>query len=123
MHNQDFGPLKYMLLPFTPLIWWMNRQSDEEVFDEIAYYQDLESGSIYPNHDFIALEPEEILYGESDYYEAYQHGSAFQREFLRAVMEYDIEVDVEVIEGMLRTPLQREHAEEPVDEWVLAYQG
>ena len=123
MHNQDFGPLKYMLMPFAPLVWWMNRQSDYEVLDEIANYQEVESIRLDPLRAFIELDPEEILYGESDYYEAYQHAGPFKQEFLRAAMEFDLDIDdyIEGIEGMQHTPLNRQQQPETYDDLVLAY--
>ncbi len=104
MRNQGFGPLKYFLVPFLPLVWWMDRQSDFEVMDEISHFQEVERGRLHPYHEFIELSPEEILYGESEYYPAFQQAGPLGREYLRAAMDHDLPV----IEGMLRTPLLRE---------------
>lgn len=65
MKNQGFGPLKLFLVPFLPLVWWMDRQSENEILDEIVYNQNLESTRIRPYQQFIDLAPEDILWGEN----------------------------------------------------------
>ena len=67
MSNQGFGCLGIFLLPFLPLIWWMDKQSDREVLAEIAARQEWvrEQGPRNSTERrFIAYTPEEILFGE-----------------------------------------------------------
>ena len=93
MRNQGFPWfIKMWLLPFLPLIWWWDRQSDLEVLAEIGDRQERESQRLRPYQQFIDLSPEEILYGESEHYEAFRRATGLKREYLRAVIDFDIPV-------------------------------
>lgn len=92
MKNQGFGPLAWLLTPFLPLVWWMDRQSDFEVMDEIEHFQDVERDRLHSYHEFIELTPEEILYGESPYYKSFSGSSGLSKEIYRAAINWSGEV-------------------------------
>jgi hypothetical protein len=92
MKNQGFGILALPLVPWLPLVYAMDRQSDLEVLDDIAHFQEIERGRIRPLREFIEATPEEILYGESPYYESYRDAPGLAKEIYRAAINWSGEV-------------------------------